>query len=234
MNTPPGAASICTVTCFFRGDASTANQTVPYSQFDSQNPEDLWKVLDEFEKKTNADVLAIPHNGNLSNGLMFSIETNAGEPLTKELAALRIRMEPLIEATQIKGDSEAHPFLSPNDEFADYETWDAANLDGTEVKKQEMLQFEYARSALKTGLTLEKKLGVNPFKFGMIGSTDSHTSLSAVEEDNFFGKHSGVEPEPHRWEHVVIESPVDPNLTVLGVAASFVGLRSGLGDREYP
>ena len=200
----------------FRSDASVANQMVPFSQFDSQNPEDLWKTLVDFEDKTGADVLAIPHNGNLSNGLMYSVETNAGEPLTKELAVLRARLEPIIEATQIKGDGEAHPFLSPDDEFADYETWDAANLDGTEVKKQEMLQYEYARSALKTGLTLEKKLGVNPFKFGMIGSTDSHTSLSAVEEDNFFGKHSGVEPEPHRWEHVVISSPLDPNLTVLG------------------
>ena len=125
---------------------------VPYSQFDSQNPEDLWKALDDFEQRTGADVLAIPHNGNLSNGLMFSVETNAGRPLTRELAALRARLEPVIEATQIKGDGEAHPFLSPNDEFADYETWDDANLDGTEVKKKEMLQYEYAREALKTGL----------------------------------------------------------------------------------
>jgi hypothetical protein len=200
----------------FRGDASVASRTVPYSQFDSQNPEDLWKALAYFEERTGADVLAIPHNGNLSNGLMFSVETNAGEPLTKELAALRASLEPVIEATQIKGDGEAHPFLSPNDEFADYETWDDANLDGTAVKKKEMLQYEYARAALKTGLALEKKLGVNPYKFGMIGSTDSHTSLAAVEEDNFFGKHSGVEPEPHRWEHVVIESPKDPSLTVFG------------------
>jgi hypothetical protein len=200
----------------FRGDASVANQMVPFSQFDSQNPEDLWRALDEFETRTGADVLAIPHNGNLSNGLMFSVETNAGKPLTPELAALRATLEPLAEVTQIKGDGEAHPFLSPNDEFADYETWDDANLDGTEIKKKEMLQYEYARSALKIGLMLEKKLGVNPFKFGMIGSTDSHTSLAAVEEENFFGKHSGVEPEPHRWEHIVIKSPMDPSLTTYG------------------
>ena len=200
----------------FRGDAAVANQIVPFSQFDSQNPEDLWKALDDFQTRTGAEVLAIPHNGNLSNGLMYSTETNAGEPLTKELAALRARMEPVMEATQIKGDGEAHPMLSPDDEFADFETWDDANLDGTEVKKPEMLQYEYARSALKTGLVLEKKLGVNPFKLGMIGSTDAHTSLAAVEEDNFFGKHSGVEPGPHRYEHVVIKSPVDPNLTTYG------------------
>ncbi|MGI9536465.1 MAG: DUF3604 domain-containing protein [Desulfocapsaceae bacterium] len=200
----------------FRGDASEANQTLPFSQFDSQNPEDLWKALDGFEKRTGADVLAIPHNGNLSNGLMFSVEDYSGEPLSPELARLRASLEPVIEATQIKGDGEAHPFLSPDDEFADYETWDDSNLDGTEVKKPEMLQYEYARSALKTGLALEQKLGINPFKFGMIGSTDAHTSLPAVEEDNFFGKHSGVEPEPHRWEHVVIASPKDPDLTVYG------------------
>lgn len=200
----------------FRGDASEANQTLPFSQFDSQNPEDLWKALDKFEKQTGVNVLAIPHNGNLSNGLMFSVEDNSGAPLSPELAKLRARLEPVIEATQIKGDGEAHPFLSPDDEFADYETWDDANLDGTEVKKPEMLQYEYARSALKIGLELEKKLGINPFKFGMIGSTDAHTSLAAVEEDNFFGKHSGVEPEPHRWEHVVIASPKDPDLTVYG------------------
>jgi len=200
----------------FRGDASMANQMLPFSQFDSQNPEDLWKALDAFEKRTGAEVLAIPHNGNLSNGLMFSVETNDGKPLTKELAALRAAIEPLVEVTQIKGDGESHPFLSPNDEFADYETWDDSNLDGTEVKKKEMLQYEYARSALKIGLQLEKKLGVNPFKFGMAAGTDGHTALPAVAENNFFGKHPGVEPDPHRWEHVVIQSTLDPSLTTLG------------------
>jgi len=124
-------------------------------------------------------------------------------------------VEPLVEVTQIKGDSETHPMLSPNDEFADYETWDKSNLNGTEAKKPEMLKYEYTREALKTGLLLERQLGVNPFKFGMIGSTDAHTSLAAVEEDNFFGKHSLVEPDPHRWEHVVIQAP-DPKFTVMG------------------
>jgi hypothetical protein len=199
----------------FRGDASVANRTLPYSQFDSKNPENLWKHLAAFEKATGAEVLAIPHNGNLSNGRMFTVETFDGKPLTKDLATLRARFEPLIEATQIKGDGESHPFLSPNDEFAGYEVWDRSNLNGTELKKPEMLQWEYARSALKTGLQLERKLGINPYKFGMVGSTDSHTSLSTAEEDNFFGKHSGVEPGPHRWEHVVIAAP-DPKLNVMG------------------
>ena len=199
----------------FRGDADVANRTVPYSQYDSKNPEDLWKALAAFENEADTDVLAIPHNGNLSNGRMFTIETFDGEPLTREMAELRARMEPLVETTQIKGDSEAHPFLSPDDEFADYETWDRSNLNGTELKKQEMLRWEYSREALKTGLMLETSLGINPYKFGQIGSTDAHTSLSAVEEENFFGKHSGVEPEPHRWEHLVIEAP-DPDLSIYG------------------
>jgi hypothetical protein len=144
----------------FRGDASVANLTVPYSQFDSKNPEDLWKHLAHFEEQTGAEVLAIPHNGNLSNGRMFTVETFAGKPLTKEIAALRARFEKLAEVTQIKGDGEAHPMLSPDDEFAGYEVWDKSNLDGTEAKKPEMLQWEYAREALKTGLVLGKKIGV--------------------------------------------------------------------------
>jgi hypothetical protein len=200
----------------FRDGSATANRTVPYSQFDSQNPEDLWRALAELEATTGADVLAIPHNGNLSNGRMFSVETNDGRPLTAELATLRADLEPIVEVTQIKGDGEAHPYLSPDDEFADHDTWDRANLDGTEAKTKDMLQYEYAREALKTGLMLDKKLGVNPFKFGMIGSTDAHTALAAVEEDNFFGKHSGVEPEPHRWEHMVIESPDNPEFNIVG------------------
>ncbi|MGB6647227.1 MAG: DUF3604 domain-containing protein, partial [Bacteroidota bacterium] len=113
----------------------------------------------------------------------------------------RAKWEPLYEATQIKGDGEAHPYLSPNDEFADYETWDQGNLDLSEMKKDDMLQYEYARTALQLGLQIQKKLGTNPYKFGMIGSTDSHTGLTTAEEENFFGKHAGTEPGPKRWEH---------------------------------
>ncbi|MGR3661681.1 MAG: DUF3604 domain-containing protein [Paracoccaceae bacterium] len=210
----------------FRGGSFTANQTIPFSQYDSKNPEKLWAYLEEYEARTGEDVLAIPHNGNLSNGRMFNESNFDGTPLTVEMAALRARFEPLVETTQIKGDSEAHPLLSPDDEFADFDTWDAANLTGTEAKTPEMLPFEYSREALKTGLKLEAGLGVNPFKFGQIGSTDTHTALTAVEEENFFGKHSGVEPEPHRWEHIVIEAP-DPELTIYGwkqAAAGYAGV----------
>jgi len=174
------------------------------------------RALDAFRDRTGVEILAIPHNGNLSNGLIFSVETNDGSPYTAELSALRASLEPIVEVTQIKGDGEAHPFLSPADEFADYETWDDANLDGTEVKQPGMLQYEYARSALKIGLQLERSLGVNPFKFGMAGGTDAHTALSAVAEDDFFGRHPGVEPDPNRWQHVVIQSSVDDSLTTDG------------------
>jgi hypothetical protein len=218
----------------FRGGSTVANRTVPFSQFDSKNPEDLWKHLAGLEQETGAEVLAIPHNGNLSNGRMFTVETFDGKPLTVELAAMRMSYEPLIEVTQIKGDGEAHPMLSPNDEFANYEKWDKSNLNGTEAKTPEMLQWEYAREALKNGLILEQKLGVNPYKFGMVGSTDAHTALSTVEEENFFGKHSGVEPEPHRWEHVVIEAP-DPKFTIRGwqqAAGGYAGVWATENTRE--
>jgi hypothetical protein len=218
----------------FRGDASDADQMVPFSQFDSKNPEDLWRFLDQFQKDTGAEVLAIPHNGNLSNGRMFNVRTFDGKRLSAELADLRARMEPIVEVTQIKGDGEAHPMLSPNDEFADYETWDKSNLDGTEAKTPDMLQYEYAREGLKTGLVLEQRLGVNPFKFGMIGSTDSHTSMATAEEENFFGKHSGVEPELHRWEHVVIQAP-DPDFTVMGwqqAASGYAAVWAAENTRE--
>jgi hypothetical protein len=218
----------------FRGDSAVANRTVPFSQYDSKNPEDLWKHLATLEKEFGAEVLAIPHNGNLSNGRMFTVETFDGKPLTKELATMRIQYEPLVEVTQIKGDGETHPMLSPNDEFADYEKWDKSNLNGTEAKTPDMLQWEYARQALRTGLMLEKELGVNPFKFGMVGSTDAHTAMAAVEEENFFGKHSGVEPEPHRWEHVVIEAP-DPEFTIKGwqqAAGGYAGVWATENTRE--
>jgi hypothetical protein len=165
---------------------------------------------------------------------MFTMKSFDGQPLTRELAETRARLEPLIEATQIKGDGEAHPFLSPDDEFADYETWDRANLDGTELKTKDMFRFEYAREALKTGLLLEKQLGVNPYKFGMVGSTDSHTGLATGDEDNFFGKHPGVEPEPHRFQHVVIAAP-DPKLNVMGwqqAASGYAGVWARENTRE--
>ena len=188
----------------YRDNGDKASRVLPYTLEDSANPEDLWKALANYEEKTGGRVLAIPHNGNLSNGLMFDVETLSGGPLTREYAAQRQRWEPLFETTQIKGDGEAHPLLSPDDEFADYETWDLGNLDMSQAKTRDMLPGDYLRSGLKRGIEFEQTLGVNPFKYGQIGSTDSHTSMPAVEEDNFFGKHSGVEPTPERAAHVTL------------------------------
>ena len=168
----------------------------------SDNPRDLWKWLQAYEEKTGGRALAIAHNGNLSNGIMFPlVESFTNKPVNKKYAETRARWEPLYEATQIKGDGETHPFLSPNDEFADYETWDQGNLDLSVAKENKMLESEYARSALGLGMQIERRVGTNPYKFGMIGSTDSHTGLATAQEDNFFGKHSGAEPSADRWKH---------------------------------
>ena len=192
----------------FRDNGAFARQVVPYTTLPpgSDNPRDLWKWMAAYEEKTGGDVLAIAHNGNLSNGRMFPIIEPGGKAIDREYAQTRAEWERLYEATQIKGDGETHPFLSPNDEFANFERWDKGNLDLTVAKKPEMLEFEYARSALKNGLKLEQELGVNPYKFGMVGSTDAHTGLAAVEEDNFFGKTSSSEPSADRASHPFVKT----------------------------
>ncbi|MET0639105.1 MAG: DUF3604 domain-containing protein [Hyphomicrobium sp.] len=194
----------------FRDGATRADLVEPFTvipPLGSDNPRELWKWMAAYEEKTGGDVLAIAHNGNLSNGRMFPIiESFTGKPIDREYAETRANWERLYEATQIKGDGETHPFLSPNDEFANFERWDKGNLDLSELKKPEMLEFEYARSALKLGLKLEKELGVNPYKFGTIGSTDAHTGLAAVEEDNFFGKTSSSEPSADRATHPFVKT----------------------------
>ncbi|MEZ5569701.1 MAG: DUF3604 domain-containing protein [Halioglobus sp.] len=198
----------------FRDGADRTNRIVPFSSMDSGDPEDLWAFLANYEASTGGSVLAIPHNGNVSNGLMFAETTLAGEPLSRDYAERRSRWEPVVEVTQIKGDGETHPFLSPNDEFADYETWDKSNLSLNKAKEQWQLEFEYARSALKNGLALEQQLGANPFEFGMIGSTDSHTSLATGDEDNFFGKMSSAEPAPGRGEKDFFPVETDNSITL--------------------
>ena len=173
----------------------------------TQDPLDLYKWLENYEKSTGGQALAISHNGNLSNGWMFPMEvTYAGGKVDKNYVEQRAKWEPLYEVTQIKGDGETHPLLSPNDEFADYGTWDVGNLDLTELKADDMLQREYAREALKNGLILESKLGTNPYKFGMVGATDSHTGLATAEEENFFGKSTTVEPSKNRVSHPFVKS----------------------------
>jgi hypothetical protein len=193
-----------------RDDGARGRQVLPLTTqppLGTTDPLDLYAWLENYEATTGGQALSIAHNGNLSNGWMFPMEdTYAGGKVDKNYVQLRAKWEPLYEVTQIKGDGETHSFLSPNDEFADHETLDAGNLDLTEVKEEEMLQREYAREALKNGLVLEKKLGTNPYKFGMVGATDTHTGLSTAEEENFFGKSTSVEPSATRAAHPFVKS----------------------------
>ena len=195
----------------FRDDAARASQVVPFTvdpPAGSANERDLWKWMQAYEDKTGGDVLAIAHNGNLSNGRMFPlIEYFTGKPMDRTYVEARNKWEHLYEVTQMKGDGETHPFLSPTDEFANFEIWDQGNLDNSVAKTKDMLKFEYARQALMNGLKVESQLGVNPFKFGMIGSTDSHTGLATAEEDNFFGKVTTMEPSAERLTKVFLKNP---------------------------
>jgi len=216
----------------FRGDKNDADQIVPFTFADSTNPEDLWKFMANYEAKTGDSVLAIPHNGNLSNGMMFMPRMLDGKPFDADYARRRASWEPVYEVTQIKGDGEAHPLLSPNDEFADYETWDAGNLDLSQRKSDDMVQYEYAREALKIGLALESQLGTNPFKFGLIGSTDSHTALATAAEENFFGKHTGKEPSDHRWSSPVLATPAGNVLGWEQVASGLAAVWATENTRE--
>ena len=189
----------------FRDGKDKADQIIPFSQYDSIDPEDLWTWMASYEQKTGGKLLAIPHNGNLSNGLMFDdVTLTTKRPLDRDYAERRMRWEPVYEVTQIKGTGETLPALSPNDEFANFEIWDKGSF-GPEAKTTAMLPREYARAAFKRGLAYEATLGVNPFKFGLVGSTDAHTSLSTAQEDNFFGKVEMLSPsaDPERFYEVV-------------------------------
>ena len=219
----------------FRDDKDLADRIIPFSVYDSDDPEDLWKWLAAYEEKTGGRVLALAHGGNLSNGLMFDDVTfTTREALTRDYAERRMRWEPLYEVTQIKGDGEAHPSLSPTDEFADFETWDRGSF--AAAKEPDMIPREYAREAFKRGLQYEERLGANPFKFGLVGSTDAHTGLATTTEDNFFGKIPIVEPsaDPARFEEKVTGYLPDPEgreYAIYHYQASASGL-AGVWARE--
>ena len=206
----------------FKDDAKMAQKIIPFSAIDSNKPEDLWNFLKEYNSSSGGEAISISHNSNISGGRMFPLENSYGEPIDSSYANMRNRWEPLVEATQVKGDSETHPTLSPDDAFADYETWegnigrsqtkrlvrisntgdckDPLNYKCYKYKEEEEDRYigSYVRSGLRRGLEMEKKIGTNPFKFGLIGSTDNHTALAASEEDNFFGKFLDSEPGPGR------------------------------------
>jgi hypothetical protein len=207
----------------FADGADKTSQTVPFSMFDGDSPEKLWDYLATYERETGGRAVAIPHNGNTSNGLMFSDKMPNGAPMTRAYAEKRIRWEPLHEMSQIKGDEETHPLLSPDDEFADFESWDVGNLGGTAAKEDWMLQYEYARSALKLGLKLGRELGVNPYKFGLNATTDTHTALPTSREENYFGKYQHTEPSPERHNREVIPAD-DPALRIMTSQESAAGL----------
>ena len=186
-------------TVIFRDNADRVNQVLPFSAFNSSDPMELWKYMDAYVKKTGGQVLAIPHNGNLSNGLMYSAETFDGKPMDRAYAEARASHEPLLEATQIKGDSETNPVLSPTDEFANFERWDINFGTMTAVTDPSVLSRNYVRSALKLGLELDATLGANPYKAGLIGGSDGHVGVVSTREDNFFGEFANGLPSPDRW-----------------------------------
>lgn len=220
----------------FRDNADKALQVQPattLSPYGSTDPKSLYKWLAAYEKDTGGRAFAFAHNGNLSNGWMFPTKkTYHGGVVDKAYVEARAKWEPHYEVTQIKGDGEAHPDLSPKDEFADYENWDVGNLDISELKKPEMLKGEYAREALKQGLLLEKQFGVNPYKFGVGGATDSHTSLVTAEEENFFGKSPSVEPSVGRVNHPFIESKLGAIEGYTLVASGYTGIWAHENTRE--
>ncbi|MFT4520999.1 MAG: hypothetical protein ACI9JM_003410 [Halioglobus sp.] len=196
-----------------------AKQFLPYGSDQSQYPEDLWTFLEETQEATGARFIAMPHNSNISKGYMYAETSLTGKPIDAEYARRRMQWEPISEVTQIKGDSETHPVVSPDDKFADFETY-------THYIQQERAEYkptpaDYMRGALKTGLALEQKVGVNPYQFGVIGSTDSHSGLASAEEDNFWGKFArDSTPETKRSEDKIGGSAVTGwSMSASGLAA---------------
>ncbi|MFO0690945.1 MAG: DUF3604 domain-containing protein [Myxococcota bacterium] len=219
----------------FRDGPDRTKKILPFSAIDSNEPEALWKFLAGYERDTGGQAFAIPHNSNLSNGLMFEVVDSAGKPIDAAYARTRARFEPVVEVTQIKGDSETHPFLSPDDELADYERWDKTNIAGTARTLPEMHVGSYARAALKTGLLLERLIGVNPYRFGMIGSTDAHTSLATADENNYWGKTANMHPGTDRSKGEFIHSSDPSGQSTMNweqAAAGYVGVWAGANTRE--
>ncbi len=191
----------------------------------STDPMALYDWLETYEDSTNGRAFALAHNGNLSNGIMFPVtERYDGSPVDEAYVMARAKWEPLYEITQIKGDGEAHPVLSPEDEFANYETWDVGNLDLTEAKTPEMLAGEYAREALKQGFAIEARTGINPYKFGFSGATDSHTSLATADSDNYFGKATNAEPSSTRAQHPFTKTEIGEFAGWQLVASGYTGV----------
>ena len=195
----------------FKDGPSLTGQIQPFSSFDNDRPRALWRFLADYERTTGGEVFAIPHNSNVSAGLMFAPQDSDGNEMTIDYVKQRVKWEPLLEVTQYKGDSETHPIVSPNDEFADYESWDKyASFSQDRLQENWMFAQEYARPALKNGLAISKKIGSNPFRFGLIGSSDSHTGIPSVDENNFWGKFSWHEVNETRVMERFVNIPDIP------------------------
>jgi len=216
----PGGKNLHRVVFMPQG-GSVAAKFIPYSSFDSDEPEDLWAWLEQTSTETGAQFTAIPHNSNISGGLMFNDVDSEGRPITAEYARTRMKWEPVIEVTQIKGDSETDPILSPNDEFADFEPFMHV-LDSEDIgagSEPKLGPGDFARAALRRGLELEAKVGANPYKFGMVGSTDSHTGMASAEEDNFHGKTAYDSIPEHRFDSFLGIEGFGSDMSAAGLAA---------------
>jgi len=202
-------------------DKQTATSFFPFSSLDSPYPEDLWQWLAKKEAETGVRFLSIPHNSNVSKGIMFDVTTARGNPIDTDYAKLRTRWEPVVEMTQIKGDSETHEAFSPEDEFARFEPFPFYLQNGTEPYVPR--KGDYVRAALRTGLELEQQVGTNPFQLGMIGSTDSHTGLSTAEEPNFWGKFSRDSVPENKSDSALADGPSGWTMSASGLAAVWAG-----------
>ncbi|MGB5291524.1 MAG: DUF3604 domain-containing protein, partial [Lysobacterales bacterium] len=191
---------------------SSENLSVPFSYFDSQKPEDLWAWMDQ-QREGGVDLLAIPHNGNLSNGVMFALNDSDGNPITKAYAQTRMRNERLTEIIQTKGQSETHPLMSPSDEFAGFEIWTKPVAGPGTVK---VVETNYVRNAFGNGLAIEKEIGVNPFKYGVVGGGDIHTSIVSHEEYQHTGEHNLKSGTPH--QRLLESLPNEPSKIEQGTA----------------
>ena len=216
----------------FQDGQDRAGQVVPFSSFDGDRPRELWEFLADYEARTGGRALAIPHNSNMSAGLMFALTDSDGEAITADYARLRARWEPLTEVTQFKGDSETHPYVSPDDEFADYESWDRFAGFSTRPHQDAMFAAEYVRPALRTGLALRGEIGVNPYQFGLIGSTDSHTGIPSADENNFWGKFSWHEPSAERAMESFVNIPDIVQLEWQMAASGYAAVWAEANTRE--
>lgn len=201
---------------FTDASGSKAKAFFPFNLYDSERPEDLWAFLDKTSKAIDADFVAIPHNSNVSGGLMFGTTDSDGRPIDRRYAQIRARWEPVVEITQTKGTSETHGSLSPNDEFATFEYFPSMLLDRRPATPA---KGDYVRSALLSGLEIERRLGINPYKFGVIGSTDTHTGLTSVDESNFLGKMPDSHVPKNRWHQIGNSAATDWDISASGRAA---------------